>query len=146
MPMNSTVPTEFNPEVTFISGVTSDAKVAATSYGTWSYAGGNTPATYDDHFAWYATKWGSTTLSTSGTPGGTVTYWFDTASNWSMTEQDAFVSGLALWSAVADITFSAAADAASTDVTFVRGADGSAYQQFPNRFASTVGSGTESGP
>ena len=107
--MNSTVPTEFNPEVTFISGVTSAAKVAATSYGNWSYAGGNTPATYDDHFAWYATKWGSTTLSTSGTPGGTVTYWFDTASNWSMTEQDAFVSGLALWSAVADITFSAAA-------------------------------------
>ena len=31
----------------------------------------------------YATKWGSTTLLTSGTPGGNVSYWFDTASAWS---------------------------------------------------------------
>jgi serralysin len=143
--MNSPVPAEFEDEVAFISGVTSDAVVAATSYGTWSHAGENNPATYDPDYAWYATKWGDTTLSTSGTPGGNVTYWFDTASNWATPEQDAFVSALALWSAVADITFSPAADAASTDFTFIRGDDGS-FQQFPNRYASTVGSGTESGP
>jgi Ca2+-binding RTX toxin-like protein len=143
--MNTPVPAEYEDEVAFISGVTSDAVVAATSYGTWSHAGENNPATYDPDYAWYATKWGDTILSTSGTPGGNVTYWFDTTSNWSIAEQDAFVSGLALWSAVADITFSPAADAASTDFTFIRGNDGS-FQQFPNRFASTVGSGTESGP
>src|SRR5262245_34735741 len=143
--MNSPVPTEYDPEVTFISGVTSAAKVAATSYHTWEYAGALTPATYDPNYA-YATKWGDTTLSTSGTPGGNVTYWFDTASNWSTSEQDAFVSGLALWSAVADITFSPAAHAASTDFTFIRGNDGSAYTYFPNESGSSVGSGTESGP
>lgn len=144
--MSPTVPTDFDPEVTFISGVTSDAKVAATSFGTWDYAGDHTPATYDPNYAFYATKWGDTTLSVSGTPGGNVTYWFDAASNWTIVEQDAFVSGLALWSAVADITFSPAAAVASTDFTFIRGTDGSAYQNFPNRFASVVGSGTESGP
>jgi serralysin len=143
--MNTPVPAEYEDEVAFIFGVTSDAVVAATSYGTWSHAGENNPATYDPDYAWYATKWGDTILSTSGTPGGNVKYWFDTTSNWSIAEQDAFVSGLALWSAVADITFSPAADAASTDFTFIRGDDGS-FQQFPNRFASTVGSGTESGP
>src|SRR5262245_26144474 len=117
-----------DPEITFISGVTSGAKVAATSFATWS---GDDPATYNPAQS-AATKWGSTILSTSGTPGGNVTYWFDTASNWTPVEQSAFVSALALWSAVANITFSLAADAASTNFTFIRNSDGTAFQSFPN--------------
>jgi Peptidase M10 serralysin C terminal/RTX calcium-binding nonapeptide repeat (4 copies) len=64
-----------------------------------------------------AIKWGS---PTPGTTGGTVTYWFDTASAWNPTEQAAFTSGLDLWSAEVDITFSLAASAASANVIFYR--------------------------
>ena len=131
-----------DPDITFISGITSGATVAATSFWTWNF---DNPATYNAVQS-SATKWGSTTLSTNGTPGGDVTYWFDTASNWTTTEKDGFLSALALWSAVANITFSLAADAASTNFTFFRGNDGGASQNFPNLVRSTVGSGTEGGP
>src|SRR5438132_244728 len=96
------IPVGAGPEITFISGVTSTAKVAATSFGSWN---GNDPATYSATQS-YATKWGNTTLSASGTPGGNVTYWFDVSSNWTTTESNALASGLALWSGVANITFS----------------------------------------
>ena len=71
----STIPTDSEPEIAFISAVTSSATVAATSYGAWYAAGAHHDPTYDPTSS-YATKWGSTTLSTSGTPGGDVTYWF----------------------------------------------------------------------
>src|SRR5262249_48794341 len=75
-------PAVTNAEIAFLSGVTTNATVAATSFWTWN---DNNPATYSNT-SWDA-KWGSTTLSTSGTPGGNVTYWFDTASNWSNAEK-----------------------------------------------------------
>src|SRR5262249_17288543 len=84
-------------------------------------------------------KWGSTTLSTSGTPGGNVTYWFDTASNWSNAEKTALTSGLALWSAEANITFSLAASSSAANFTFIRGHDGSAYET-GNQTTTAVGS------
>jgi serralysin len=138
-----TIPAGSDSEITFISGITSNATVAGTSFWSWN---GNKPATYSSTQSW-ATKWGSTTLSTSGTPGGTVTYWFDTTSNWSTTEKNALLSGLALWSDIANISFSLAASASAANFTFFRGHDGSAYQDFPGETTpSTVGSGSEVGP
>jgi Peptidase M10 serralysin C terminal len=120
-------------EVAFISGVTSSNTVVATSYLTWN---GDNPATYSTTS--FARKWGS---PTPGTSGGTVTYWFDTASNWNTTEQNALVSGLDLWSAEADIAFTHAASAASANFIFYRGTDGSAFES-PNATTTTVGSGS----
>src|SRR5262245_42482752 len=100
--MAITDPTAFSNEASFISGVTSDAKVAATSFWTWNF---NNPATYNQFFS-NAFKWGSSTI---GTAGGNVTYFFDTASNWTAAEQAGWLSALGLWSAEANITFSAAA-------------------------------------
>ena len=133
-------------EITFISDVASNATVAATSFGSWIVArAAGVPATYHSTFA-LATKWGSPTLSTPGTPGGNVTYWFDTASNWTDVEQTALASGLALWSAEANITFSLAASAALANFTFIRGTDGSAHQKFPNVEVSVIGSSVEGLP
>jgi Ca2+-binding RTX toxin-like protein len=147
----STIPTDSDAEITFISAVTSSATVAATSYGAWYAAGAHHVATYDPTSS-YATKWGSTALSTSGTPGGDVSYWFDATSAWSASEQAAWVSGLALWSAEANITFTLAADAAASDLIIYRqphepgGDSGSAYTQFPNQILSTIGSAVEGVP
>ena len=70
-------------EVTFISGVTSDATVAATSFGSWTafepYP--SIPAQYNPYYS-NATKWGDPTLQLAGTPA-VVTYQFDSESNWS---------------------------------------------------------------
>jgi Peptidase M10 serralysin C terminal len=120
-------------EVAFISGVTSSNQVAATSFWTWK---GDKPATYRTTSD--AVKWGS---STPGTSGGTVTYWFDLASNWTPTEQNALISGLALWSAEANISFSLAANATSANFIFYRGHDGSAFED-SNSTTTTVNSGS----
>ena len=109
MSVAATPPPGAAAEVAFISGVTSSNQVAATSFWTWN---GDKPATYSATTS-SAVKWGSS--PTPGTSGGTVTYWFDLASNWTTTEQNALVSGLALWSAEANISFSLAANAASAN-------------------------------
>ena len=109
-------------EISYLNGLTSSGTIAGTSFWTWNY---NNPATYSNTS--YAAKWGS---PTPGTPGGTVTYWFDAASNWTAAEKAALESGLALWSAVANITFSLASSPVSGTVTptspnfiFYRGSD-----------------------
>ena len=65
-------------EVTFISGVTADATVAATSFGAWfafePYP--SNPAQYNPYYS-KTTKWGDPTLQLAGTPA-VVTYQFDT--------------------------------------------------------------------
>ncbi len=126
-------------EITYISGITADAKVAATSYWTWN---DDDAATYDSTYS-YAAKWGGTALSGSGTAGGNVTYWFDTSSRWSATEKNALASGLALWSAEANITFSQAASSTSAKFVFYRGYDGSAYTSSRRQSTAIVGSGTD---
>src|SRR5262245_61799594 len=103
MSMTATPPTGSDAEIAFLSGVTSSNTVAATSFWTWNF--NNNPATYNSSTS-YAAKWGN---ATPGTSGDTVSYWFDTASNWTTTEQTALTSGLALWSAEANIAFSLAA-------------------------------------
>src|SRR5262245_35320711 len=71
------LPVGSQAQISFLNGLTSSGTVAATSFWTWNY---NDPATYSST-SW-AAKWGSTT---PGTPGGTVTYWFDVASAWTAT-------------------------------------------------------------
>ena len=106
MPNDLPIPSAWDPEIAFISNVASNATVAAISYGAWSAFSTPPPilAQYNATNA-FATKWGSTILSTSGTPGGLVTYRFDPASDWSASEKDAWVAALALWQAEVNITF-----------------------------------------
>src|SRR5512139_3256135 len=106
MPNDLPIPSAWDPEIAFISRVASNATVAAISYCSWSAFSSPPPilAQYNSSYA-LATKWGSTILSTSGTPGGLVTYRFDPASDWSASEKDAWVAALALWSAEVNITF-----------------------------------------
>jgi serralysin len=120
--MTANVPTGSDPEISYLSGVTSSGVVAATSF--WTYAS-TSPV-----------KWGSSAI---GSPGGNVSYWFNTASNWTPTEQAALLSGLGLWSAEANISFSAASSQASANFVFYRGHDGSAYED-DNRSSVAVGS------
>ena len=134
----SAIPTGSDPEIAFLSGGTSSATVAATSFWTWN---GNNPATYSSVSD--AAKWGS---PAPGAPGGNVTYWFDTASSWSAAEQTALASGLALWSAEANIAFTSAASATSANFIFYRqpnepgGFSGSAFEH-SNSTSTIVGSG-----
>jgi hypothetical protein len=116
-PPPSPGPDPWEREITFISGVAANATVAAISYGSWSAA--VPPATYSPTFS-DATKWGDTTLSPSGTPGGEVSYWFDAASNWNEVEESMWLSAMNLWSAEVNITFVGAADASSADFTLYR--------------------------
>jgi hypothetical protein len=135
-------PAGWESEVTFLSGITSAAKVASISFGTWNY---DSSATYSASKS-YALKWGSPTLATSGSAGGNVTFWYDSASNWTTTEKNALSSGLALWSAEANISFSLASSANTANFTFYRGHDGSAYQSFPSLTLGTIGSGVDGTP
>src|SRR6478735_4464974 len=120
MPMpTSPFPDAWDPTVAFLSGVTADAKIAAISYSSWENAGNTDPPTYSDDLS-DVIKFGGLALSPSGTPGGDVVYWFDPASNWSAEEQSGWLSGLALWSAIANIEFTPATDAASSDFIIYR--------------------------
>jgi serralysin len=142
-------PDPWEREITFISGVAANATVAAISYGSWSAA--TPPATYSPTLS-DATKWGDTTLSPSGTPGGEVSYWFDAASNWNDVEESMWLSAMNLWSAEVNITFVAAADASSADFTLYRqphqpdSEEDGTYASFPDREPSTIGSNVESPP
>jgi serralysin len=133
MSVAATPPPGAAAEVAFISGVTSSNQVAATSFWTWN---GDKPATYSTTSS--AVKWGS---PTPGTSGGTVSYWFDSASHWTSTEENALVSGLALWSAEANISFSLAANATSANFIFYRNSGGTAFED-SNSTTTTVGSGS----
>jgi len=122
-------------ETAFISGIDASGKTVATSYWTWN---SDNPASYatrsDDH------KWGS---ATSHTAGGTVTYYFDTASSWTATEKAQMTACITLWSDIANINFSLTSNAAAADITFHRGSDGSAVT--PASWSGTSSSGTVGG-
>jgi peptidase M10/serralysin-like protein/VCBS repeat protein len=107
-------------EITFISGVDDTGKVAATSYNAWN---GDTPPTYAATSGEF--KWGNTTI---GTPGGNVNYYFDPASNWTTAEQNALASGLALWAAEVNISFTEVASAGAADFTFYRNTNDTAFE------------------
>jgi hypothetical protein len=110
-------PSGADSEVAFISGLTSSGTVASTAFATWN---GDSPATYNSKStAW---KWGSSTI---GSAGGTVYYYFDTASNWTTSEENAFISGLSLWSAEANITYALTTTQSQANIIFKRGVAGS---------------------
>lgn len=134
------IPAGSETEIAYICGVTDDAKVAATAYGTWA---GNSPATYNNTSVAY--KWGSTALQVGGTAGGNVTYWFDGGSNWFITEANAFIAGLHLWSALANISFSAAASEAEADYRIIHSNNGAANTGC-TLYPGTVGSATSGSP
>ena len=113
----ATIPTGAEGEVAFISGVTDTAKVAGTAFGTWER--GTIPATYRTTTS-TAKKWGDGAF---GSSGGSVAYWFDSASGWTPVEKDAFAACLALWSAEANINFTLASSASSANFVFKRGTD-----------------------
>ena len=120
----------FDDEVTFISGVDQNGVLAPITFETWLRD--TIPAEYDLYSV--AAKWGDPVIGTSAT----VTYSFDIASNWTETEQNAFVTAMALWSAVAAITFSEVADG-TADFQILRGTAG-AYWTFNSEFSEPVGS------
>ena len=131
-------------EVTFISGVTADATVAATSFGAWfafePYP--SNPAQYNPYYS-NTTKWGDPTLQLAGTPA-VVTYQFDTDSKWSNDEKGAWGAALALWSAEVAITFTLATGP-TADLTFYK------QNRVPGTFASpaplsVIGSNVETSP
>lgn len=126
-----TSPTEAQ-EVAFIDGVNANGTVAATSFDTWN---GDEPATYSTVST--ATKWG--TSHTAGTPGGTETYYFDPASDWTPTEETALAAGLALWSAVANIQFVQTTTASGAGLTFYRNSSGGTGEAAPNGGSTRVG-------
>ena len=118
-------------EVTFISGVTSDATVAATSFGAWTAFQPNPsiPAQYNPYDS-NATKWGDPMLLPSGTPA-IVAYQFDTGSDWSGPDKNAWGAALALWSAEVAITFTQTTGP-TADLTFYK-------QPLPGDPADTAG-------
>jgi serralysin len=124
---------ELEQEVAFLSGVDSSGAVAGTSFWTW--AGNSDPASYGQYS--FASKWGG---STPGTAGGVVTYAFDPNSHWSAAEEQAFQDGLALWSAVADISFQEVANPATAEVAIRRGDDGSSFEEGGVDLSEPVGS------
>jgi hypothetical protein len=107
-------------EVAFISGVYPDGTLPLYAFAAWN---GDKPATYTGGFT-LSSKWGS---STAQTAGGTISYYFNPSSNWSSAEKTAMASGLALWSAVANISFVATTNSSAAQIVFTRGSDGSAY-------------------
>ena len=124
MPLNE----QQEQEVTFLSGVGADGLVAPISYYTMTYqADGSVvvPAQYGTTGT--PIKWGS---PTPGQAGGTVTYWFAGASDWSPDERTVWNGTFAFWSAIANITFQLAPNASDTNITVVRGTDKGAHATF----------------
>jgi hypothetical protein len=108
-------------EIAFISGVYPDGTLPLYAYGAWNV--GTTPADYSGGYT-LSEKWGA---PIARTPGGTVSYYFTPSSNWNTAEQAFLAAGLALWSAIANISFVPAASAAQAQITFTRGRNGKAY-------------------
>jgi len=111
----------YETEIAFLSGVSENGTLASVSFDTWN---GAIPAGYDQSIS-RATKWGDPRPGT----GASVSYFFDVASNWTGVERTAWQGGMALWSAVANVSFTEAASANTANFTIIRGSDG-AFQEF----------------
>jgi hypothetical protein len=106
-------------EVAFISGVNPDGLTNAVNFWTWSR---DNPATYTGTNS--AHKW----QGGSAGSGGTVIYYFDPNSNWTPEEKAGWRSGLALWSAVANVNFVETPFPSVASVTLYRNSDGAAFE------------------
>lgn len=110
------MPTSVESEVAVISGVDEKGRVAEISYATWRDK--QPYPTVPPGFAGTADlfKWGMPSIGT----GAAITYWFDTASNWSPDERAAFIGAMALWSAVANVVLSPSATSADAAFQIIR--------------------------
>lgn len=134
----------YESEVAFISGVTDANTAAAVSYytmeslqgpdGKWTVV---VPTVYTSTSG--AIKWGS---ATPGTPGGTVTYWFDAAATWTPAEQAVWTGAFGLWAGLADISFALAGSADTANVTLKRLSNQQAFASFGVDWQVPVGSAT----
>ncbi|MEJ0015159.1 MAG: Hint domain-containing protein [Acetobacteraceae bacterium] len=118
---------------TFLSGLdaSGDLDFSDPNYWNWN---SKDPPDRNFNFAGYAHVW---------TPGSTVTYWFNPASNWTVAEQGAFTQALNLWSAIADIHFSlsAAPTLPGHAISITRGSDSAASTSTPYSFSVPLGMG-----
>ncbi|ACA21019.1 peptidase metallopeptidase [Methylobacterium sp. 4-46] len=103
-------------EITFISGVDRSGAVANNTYFTYNVEGYNfnPPRAYISK--WYNDDKGSPIAATSkaGTPGGVVSYAFD--SSVGVEAQAAYKAALTLWSDIADIKFQEVAWSAAASI------------------------------
>ncbi|MCW3476430.1 Hint domain-containing protein [Limobrevibacterium gyesilva] len=98
--------------IAYTAGIDADGVLTAVDGWRWA---GDDPATYNGPESTH--KWGG---GIAGTPGGTVSYYFDVGSNWSADEMGSFTASLTLWSDLANIQFVQTADAAAANMTFYR--------------------------
>ncbi len=123
-------------QVNYLAGITAAGIVVSPSFSTLlNEATATTPATYETATS-QAYKWGS---ATPGTPSGTITFAYNPASNYTGTEKAIYESSMALWSAVANVTFTLGNDYASAGVKFTRGTDQSAHASGTNNTGVAVG-------
>ncbi len=96
--------------VAYITGLNING--ALSTINGWTWAGDN-PATYASTES--AHKWAG---GLAGTPGGTVTYYFDPGSNFSAAIEQTYISALTLWSDEAGINFAPTTDPSTADLSF----------------------------
>ncbi len=118
-PMPSPSALGLSDEVAFVAGVYADGTLPLFAFSAWN---DDKPATYGGGFTNTA-KWGAPTAQT---PGGTIDFYFTPSSNWSATEKQFLSAGLALWSDVANISFTQTTNPGAAQIVFTRGHDGSA--------------------
>lgn len=126
-------------QVTYMTGLNAGGVLVAQSFWTWN---SDSPATYGSGTNFTA-KFGQGVAGT----GATVSYAFDAASNWTVTEKAAFSSTASLWSAVANVTFVEGSQG-STQVLISRANDdtasGGQSRIFPGQTGTTnVGRATQ---
>jgi len=119
-------------EITFLNSLTPGGTVAPDTFWAWNF---DTPATY--HATSLAYKWGD---SSPGV-GATVSYRFDSASNWSAAERQGFSAAFSLWSAVADVKFTETQEDVA-QITVMRGDDELAATRIRGVTGSPIGSTT----
>lgn len=102
--------------IAYISGLDLNGQQIGNSYGslTKESTSLSDPATYSGTGS--AKKWGTATSFTSAT----VTYSYDTGSNWTTDEKRTFAAALQLWSNIANISFTEVTPTSSPQEVFYR--------------------------
>jgi serralysin len=127
----TSINSEQDKELTFLTGVTARGTIAAQSFWTWN---DNQPATYSNTLS-YEAKWGA---SRAGSPG-TVEIAFAAASDWNASEIAAFTAAMHLWSAEANIKFDII-EKGPAEVLISRATDGTAQGGITHLNAGDIGS------
>lgn len=131
-------------ERNYVSGIGADGRSTTNSFwgteiGTFTYSDGNTRQA-----PLVAHKWeqGSTArTATAGTAGGTVRYYFAPGA-YNAAEQRQLTNDMRLWSAVANIQFTAVTDPTQADLFYIRNTAGAANAQVrPNYQADDASNG-----